>query len=99
LHEQSNITYPDGSLVYGGGSTTDGPFEILLQAADVAPPANWSSNWLPAPAGGGNFSVNRELSVIFEQHESGVLTRKQYVLMALRQLCQMDHMFIRSSLS
>jgi len=97
LHKQSNITYPDGSLVYGGENTTDGPFEILLQAADVAPPANWTSNWLPAPAGGGNFSVNCESSVVFEQHESGVLTRKQYVLMALRQLCRMDHMFIQSS--
>ncbi|PMD21277.1 hypothetical protein NA56DRAFT_526367, partial [Hyaloscypha hepaticicola] len=58
LHEQSNITYPDGSLVYGGENTTDRPFEILLQAANVAPPTNWTSNWLPAPAGGGNFSVN-----------------------------------------
>ena len=66
LHEQSNITYPDGSLVYGDGSTTDGPFEILLQAADVAPPENWTSNWLPAPAGGGSFSVNCESSLISE---------------------------------
>ena len=97
LHEQSNITYPDGSLVYGGENTTDRPFEMLLQVADVAPPANWTSNWLPAPAGGGNVSINCESSVVFEQNESGVLTRKQYVLMALRQLCRMDHMFIQSS--
>jgi hypothetical protein len=65
LHEQSNITYPDGSLVYSDdNNTTDGPFEILLQAANVAPPANWTSNWLPAPAGGGSFTINCKSSLL-----------------------------------
>jgi hypothetical protein len=49
----------DGRLV-GNSSTGDEPFDILLQAADVQPPANWTSNWLPAPAGGGSISVNRK---------------------------------------
>ena len=35
----------------------DGPFQILLQAADVPPPANWTSNWLPGPVGGGDLSA------------------------------------------
>ena len=56
LGDRSNITYPDGTRVYqtsqdmshGGKS-----FQILLQPADVAPPANWTSSWLPAPSGGG----------------------------------------------
>ena len=65
LHEQSNITYADGTLVYGAGDT-GGPFEILIQAADVPPPKNWTSNWLPAPAGGGSFNVNCEFSRIYE---------------------------------
>jgi hypothetical protein len=65
LHEQSNIIYPDGSLVYSDdNNTTDGPFEILLQAANVAPPANWTSNWLPAPAGGGSFTINCKSSLL-----------------------------------
>ena len=66
LGDRSNVTYPDGSLVYGiGGSSSkdhnednDKPFQLLMQAADVPPPVNWTSNWLPAPAGGGNFTVN-----------------------------------------
>jgi len=65
LHEQSNITYADGTMVYGAGDT-EGPFEILIQAADVPPPKNWTSNWLPAPAGGGSFSVNCEFSGVFK---------------------------------
>lgn len=39
------LTYPDGSLVYGPNATnsTDGPFKVLMQPADVAPPRNWTS--------------------------------------------------------
>lgn len=64
LGDRSNLTYPDGSLVYGDDNSSssaddeDRPFTILLQPADLPPPANWTSNWLPAPAGGGNYSVN-----------------------------------------
>ncbi|KAK5096993.1 hypothetical protein LTR70_002204 [Exophiala xenobiotica] len=55
LGDRSNVTYLDGSRVYDNatGGNRDGVFQILLQPADVAPPANWTSNWLPAPAGGG----------------------------------------------
>jgi hypothetical protein len=35
----------------------DGPFQILLQAADVPPPQNWTNNWLPGPIGGGDLSA------------------------------------------
>jgi hypothetical protein len=35
----------------------DEPFQILLQAADIPPPANWTSNWLPGPVGGGDVSA------------------------------------------
>ena len=59
LGDRSNLTYADGDLVYGD-PTSNSPFSILIQPADVPPPANWTNNWLPAPAGGGNFSVNCE---------------------------------------
>ncbi|KAH8696320.1 hypothetical protein BGW36DRAFT_360166 [Talaromyces proteolyticus] len=59
LGDRSNLTYPDGDLVYGNGSSDrNDVFSILLQSANVPPPANWTSNWLPTPAGGGNFTVN-----------------------------------------
>jgi len=58
LGDRSNITYPSGQSVYGSNaSSLDGHFQILVQAADVTPPANWTSNWLPGPSGGGNLSV------------------------------------------
>ncbi|KAL6837405.1 hypothetical protein V8C40DRAFT_279294 [Trichoderma camerunense] len=59
LGDRSNLTYPDGTPVYG---PTSGPendaraFQILIQAADIAPPINWTNNWLPAPSNG-NFST------------------------------------------
>ncbi|KAF7196687.1 hypothetical protein HII31_02057 [Pseudocercospora fuligena] len=57
LGDRSNLTFPDGKLVYehGGAATgaADREFQILIQPADVAPPYNWTSNWLPGPAGGG----------------------------------------------
>jgi hypothetical protein len=59
LGDRSNLTYPDGDLIYGEDSSDrNDAFSILLQSADVPPPANWTSNWLPTPAGGGNFTVN-----------------------------------------
>jgi hypothetical protein len=57
LGDRSNLTYPDGTLVYADSSRND-PFSILIQPADLAPSSNWTSNWLPAPVGGGNFTVN-----------------------------------------
>jgi hypothetical protein len=41
--DRSNITYPDGSLVYGTGSSSSSEtFQILVQSAAVSPPANWT---------------------------------------------------------
>lgn len=62
LGDRSNLTYGDGSLVYGmdsiNSSTTDSkPFQVLIQASDAQPPANWTGNWLPSPAGGGSFQL------------------------------------------
>ncbi|KAJ5833814.1 DUF1254-domain-containing protein [Penicillium riverlandense] len=57
LNKQGNITYADGSRVYGDASASsreDGSFQLLVQPADVTPPKNWTANWLPAPKGGGD---------------------------------------------
>ncbi|KAI4131440.1 MAG: hypothetical protein LQ347_002979 [Umbilicaria vellea] len=32
-------------------------FQILMQPADLTPPPEWTGNWLPAPSGGGEFTV------------------------------------------
>jgi hypothetical protein len=58
LGDRSNLTYPDGELVYFGSANYPnndhtGPFQILVQPADVEPPANWTENWLPSSIGGG----------------------------------------------
>jgi hypothetical protein len=61
LGDRSNLTFPDGSCVYSeGGEATDAPFEILLQPADLTPPDNWTSNWLPGPSGGSSLSFTRK---------------------------------------
>lgn len=58
LGDRSNLTFSSGQLVYGSnGRAEDGSFRILIQPLDVAPPANWTSNWLPGPSGGGNISL------------------------------------------
>ena len=55
LGDRSNITYATGTKVYDVVSgDSNGSYQILLQPGDVAPPANWTSNWLPAPSGGGD---------------------------------------------
>ena len=64
VSDRSNLTYSDGSLVYSSGNN-DGdntgppnrPFQVLVQSADVQPPANWTANWLPAPTGGTDFQL------------------------------------------
>ncbi|KAF7329178.1 DUF1254-domain-containing protein [Mycena kentingensis (nom. inval.)] len=53
VSDRGNLTYPDGTRVYGGDDEKDGKFYVLLQATDaeaIAP--EWESNWLPTPAGG-----------------------------------------------
>jgi hypothetical protein len=57
LGDRSNLTYADGTPVYADPSS-NGAFSILIQPADKAPGANWTDNWLPAPIGGGVFTVN-----------------------------------------
>ena len=51
LSDRSNLTYPDGSLVYGGpnSSSTDEPFQVLVQSIATPPPANWTSKQVPLP--------------------------------------------------
>jgi hypothetical protein len=42
--DRSNITYPDGTLVYENNSaTSDGFFQVLVQGANVEPPKNWTN--------------------------------------------------------
>jgi hypothetical protein len=42
--DRSNITYPDGSLVYApDGASENQEFQILVQPADVTPPGNWTN--------------------------------------------------------
>jgi hypothetical protein len=65
LHEQSNLAY-----------AADGSYDILLQAANVAPPSNWTSNWLPAQSGGGAFSMNCESNMAFGPLKDRMLKQK-----------------------
>lgn len=46
LGDRSNITYPDGTRVYGDNAASDGPFQILVQPADNSPPANWTDKYV-----------------------------------------------------
>ncbi|RAQ46489.1 hypothetical protein AFGD_000130 [Aspergillus flavus] len=57
LGDRSNLSYADGIPVYGDDHR-DGPFQLLIQPADIEPPANWTSNWLPGPSGGGQIDIN-----------------------------------------
>lgn len=42
--DRSNLTYCDGSLVYGNeSSSSDQSFQVLIQSAAVPPPVNWTS--------------------------------------------------------
>ncbi|RDA95860.1 hypothetical protein CP533_5161 [Ophiocordyceps camponoti-saundersi (nom. inval.)] len=64
----SNQTHPIGG---NGTQTSDQPinalwswstpFSILIQSQDVPPPANWTTNWLPAPTRGDKFLMNLRL--------------------------------------
>ncbi|KAF7324955.1 DUF1254-domain-containing protein [Mycena kentingensis (nom. inval.)] len=51
VNDRGNLTYPDGTLVYGDGADEekDGTFYVLLQSTDVAIAPEWESNWLPSP--------------------------------------------------
>ena len=43
IGSRDNITYPNGEPVYGKNSGSQSVFQILVQPADNAPPANWTS--------------------------------------------------------
>ncbi|KAI9647395.1 hypothetical protein NHQ30_003780 [Ciborinia camelliae] len=58
LGDRSNLAYPDSNLVYSDNSERDDVFQILIQASNIVPPKNWTSNWLPGPSGGGQFQIN-----------------------------------------
>jgi hypothetical protein len=43
IGDRSNLTYPNGSPVYGTkSSTSNGSFQVLIQSAATPPPANWT---------------------------------------------------------
>lgn len=47
LGDRSNLTYPDGTPVYGPNAANDDRvFQILIQAADLAPPKNWTNKFV-----------------------------------------------------
>nr|POE48813.1 hypothetical protein CFP56_38910 [Quercus suber] len=54
-----DLVYEAGGHVYGpqANQSRDGPFQILIQPVDLAPPANWTSNWLPTET---SFSLIRK---------------------------------------
>jgi len=75
--DRSGLRYPDGELVYGAGGAAaarDDAFEVLVQATDAAPPANWTSNWLPAPAGGTGFQLTLRIYAPTAAFEDGAWT-------------------------
>ncbi|KAF2152147.1 hypothetical protein K461DRAFT_307474 [Myriangium duriaei CBS 260.36] len=66
--DRSNITYPDGTLIYpnhmnstGQLSTENKPFQVLIQGEDQPPPSNWTANWLPVPSNGSDFTLTFRL--------------------------------------
>lgn len=59
-----NLTYQGtNQTIYGpeANATRNGPFQVLLQPADIPPPANWTSNWLSVAK---NFSFISELKIV-----------------------------------
>lgn len=42
LGDRSNLTYVDGSPVYGSGSKNES-FQVLVQPANVQPPKKWTT--------------------------------------------------------
>ncbi|KAJ5295457.1 hypothetical protein N7508_010278 [Penicillium antarcticum] len=59
LGDRDDMTFPDGARL--DDENKDGEFFILLQPADVPPPAQWKNHWLPSPAGGGKMSITLRL--------------------------------------
>lgn len=65
LGDRDNMVFPDGTPL--DDENKDGEFFILLQPADVPPPAQWKNNWLPSPAGGGKMSITLRFYGIKEE--------------------------------
>jgi hypothetical protein len=60
--DRSNLTYPDGSLVYTTeNNSSDKRFQLLIQSGGTPPPANWTHNWLPSPMNESAFNLNFRL--------------------------------------
>ncbi|KAE8167333.1 hypothetical protein BDV40DRAFT_295917 [Aspergillus tamarii] len=83
LGDRSNLTYADGIPVYGEDDR-DETFQILIQPADIEPPSNWISNWLPGPSGGGLIDINLRFYGPDEELQDGsweypVVTKQQAV--------------------
>ncbi|KAK6995723.1 DUF1254-like protein [Favolaschia claudopus] len=59
LGDRANLTYPDGTSVYGNGVSGEDAdsrsFYMLLQSTDVEVASEWKSNWLPTPTDGAQF--------------------------------------------
>ncbi|RJE22872.1 hypothetical protein PHISCL_04768 [Aspergillus sclerotialis] len=79
LGDRDNMAFPDGTSL--DDQTKDGEFFILLQAADVIPPATWKNNWLPTPAGGGKMSITLRFYGITDEMapESYEYPRLEYI--------------------
>ncbi|KAI1387726.1 uncharacterized protein F4822DRAFT_444328 [Hypoxylon trugodes] len=80
LGDRSNLTYSDGTVVYGTDS--DAPFDILIQASQ--PPANWTSNWLPSPSTPGSFKAILRFYVPTDALSNGTYTYPQVTKGAVR---------------
>lgn len=74
--DRSNITFTNGDLVYAANAS-DGAFQVLVQDANVIPPSNWTANWLPAPAGGGSFTITCKCSPSSDSREASKLMKSQ----------------------
>lgn len=79
LGDRSNLTYPDGKLVYGNDSS-DGEFQVLFQNFETKPPTNWTNNWLPTPANGSSFNFYCEFKchTLREYHILIILIVRMY---------------------
>lgn len=88
LGDRSKVTYPSGRLVYGPASSADcdEPFYILVQPADVIPPAHWANNWLPGPSGGGKMTA---LLRFYDATEESLDSRYKFPLVS-KQKCITD---------
>lgn len=88
LGDRSNLTYSDGTPVYAPGSSSrEESFQIIIQAADNPPPSNWTSNWVPGPAGGGDmFAIlrwyNAETDLLDGTYRYPVVTRRAAITAA-----------------